>query len=231
MIGYVCMWFETIWGSRNAKKSRLQPHAFPQQQIPFLLPTQQPQLVAGTATKFTPVAAVSKRRHARRLSAPHTLALAPPGGGDLTAGTAYRPQCPAVVNCSSGPVIEAFVPGGPGTVIFADCVPVQRITETATVVATGLRNDSFYRVIVATDDTAGHLGGWSARVRTQDLTPPTFTVVDAPSPGFTSFGLVVTLNEAGTIFASLSLASEFLDGQPGPAAVPTCPPAPAVVSP
>lgn len=58
-------------------------------------------------------------------------------------------------------------------------------------------------------------------MRTQDLTPPTLSVVDAPPPGLTDFTVVVQLDEPGEVFAAWWLASD--DGAVGANA--TCPPA------
>lgn len=52
-----------------------------------------------------------------------------------------------------------------------------------------------------------------ALVRTQDLTPPVLTVVDKPPEGFTNFSVVVSINEAGTIYAGLTLASSYNSGE------------------
>lgn len=50
-------------------------------------------------------------------------------------------------------------------------------------------------------------GVWTAMVRTQDLTPPVLTVVDTPPPDFDKFSVVVQLDEPGTIYGGLLLAT------------------------
>lgn len=49
---------------------------------------------------------------------------------------------------------------------------------------------------------------WTALVRTQDLTPPVLTIVDAPPPDFDSFFVVAHLDEPGTLYAALLLSSQ-----------------------
>ena len=61
---------------------------------------------------------------------------------------------------------------------------------------------------------------WSALVRTKDVTPPVLTIVDKPPPGFTSFSLVVALDEPGTIYGAVLLTSQAEQVE----ATPTCAP-------
>jgi hypothetical protein len=126
----------------------------------------------------------------------------------LSAGTAFLPSCPVTTQCSTAAAIDSFVTLSVEAVVHSECIPVPRIRNVASVVVSSLANDTLYRVLVVTSDTTGHQAGYSALVRTQDLTPPELTVVDTPPPGFTAFQLVVALDEQGVVFAGLSLASD-----------------------
>ncbi len=114
-------------------------------------------------------------------------------------------------------------------VVHTECLPVRRITGQSSVVASGLRNDTLYRVMVVTTDLVGHQDAWTALVRTQDMTPPWLRLVDAPPPRFTGFDLVATLDEAGTVYAGLALAGAG-GGAAGPSTPAACPPVFAVSS-
>jgi len=184
-------------------------------------------LLPGTATNFTRMATSATQRRRRLVQQSSNLtALAPDaGGGGFTAGTTFFPSCPAALPCDTAVANAAFAPASSGAVVVhSECLPVQRITEehTVLVASPALANDTLYRVLMVTTDLAGYQDGWSALVRTQDLTPPRLKVVEAPPPEFTSFDLIVALNEPGMVFASLQLAAE--QTNVGALPVAQCPP-------
>jgi hypothetical protein len=164
-----------------------------------------PQVAPGTGSAFAAVPG-ARRRRARQLRQATSLAVLPPEAAAPAAGTAMLPPCAAQVACSAADAVEGYIAAGAEAVVHSECVAVQRITDVSSVVASSLQNDTLYRVLLVTRDTAGQEGTFAAFVRTQDLTPPALTVLDAPPPDFTAFQLVVTLNEAGTVFAGLHVA-------------------------
>lgn len=177
------------------------------------------QVPPGTATNFTSVAVSHRRKRSRALLQSGNMTVLPPGVSDLAAGSSFLPSCPISSPCQTAAAVAAFVTAGSEQLLQSECIPVSRIKDMASVMASSLQNDTLYRVMVVTTDLAGHQGAWSALVHTQDLTPPVLTVVDLPAPGFTSFDVVVALDEPGVVFVGLSLAT-----QPAAATQPACPP-------
>ena len=148
------------------------------------------------------------RRRARQLLASvggANLTVLPPETAPPGAGATFLPQCPQGLACNPAAAIAAFVPEGAAAVAHSECVPVQRITDEAGVLAPGLADDTVYRVVAVTADPAGRQAAWQAVVRTRDATPPQLTVVELPPPLFTSFQVVVALSEPGTVYAALAL--------------------------
>jgi hypothetical protein len=176
------------------------------------------QVAPGTSTAFKSIPA-ARRRHARLLHQALNLTILPPDPVPLTAGAALLPPCPAQHACSPAAAIAAYVSGANDVVVHSECLAVQQITDVASIVASGLQNDTLYRVLLVSRDASGQEGAVTAYVRTQDLKPPLLTLVEVPPPDFTSFQLVVALNEIGTIFAGLHLASAAVTASPA------CPPA------
>lgn len=116
--------------------------------------------------------------------------------------------------------VGAFVNTAAESVAFQKCVPLPKISAASDALVTGLVNDTLYRVTMVHSDLHGNEDIFSALVRTQDLTPPVLTVVDTPPPDFNKFAVSVALNEPGTVYAGLLLASN----QGAVTATASCPP-------
>lgn len=133
--------------------------------------------------------------------------MLPPETFKPAAGSMFLPECPVSVTCKTKDAIAAFTVPAAEVVVNTSCIPVDRISDLASVLASSLQNDTLYRAILVTSDESDNQAAWVSLVRTQDLTPPTLTVLTSPPAGFTSFQLNVALNEPGVVFAGLSLAS------------------------
>lgn len=135
-------------------------------------------------------------------------------------GSLFMPPCATQLPCTSLDNVGAYVNTASEAVAFQKCVPLPMISTAADALVTGLVNDTLYRVTTVHSDLYGNEDTLSALVRTQDLMPPVLTVVDTPPPDFNKFSVSVQLNEPGTVYAGLLLASD----QGAVTATARCPP-------
>jgi hypothetical protein len=187
------------------------------------------QIPAGSATAFSHAAASRRlleipfNRRARHLLAPVSsdgVLMLPPEPGTAAVGSLFTPPCATQLPCTSLDNVGAFVNTASETVVFQKCVALPKISTAADASVTGLVNDTLYQVTTVHTDLHGNQDTLSALVRTQDLTPPVLTVVETPPPDFNKFSVSVQLNEPGTVYAGLLLASN----QGAVTATATCPP-------
>ncbi|WIA19460.1 hypothetical protein OEZ85_004074 [Tetradesmus obliquus] len=187
------------------------------------------QIPAGSASAFQHRAATRRlletpfSRHVRHLLAPASsegVLVLPPQPGAAAVGSLFMPPCATQLACTSLDNVGAYVNTANEAVAFQKCVPLPMISTAADALVTGLVNDTLYRVTTVHSDLYGNEDTLSALVRTQDLMPPVLTVVDTPPPDFNKFSVSVQLNEPGTVYAGLLLASD----QGAVTATARCPP-------
>lgn len=81
--------------------------------------------------------------------------LPPDPAGAAAIGAAFSPPCLQRAPCDTAAAAALLAEPSVEALVFSQCVPIERITASSSVMVAGLANDTVYRVVLLLSDLDG----------------------------------------------------------------------------